>query len=65
MLQCKRCNKEFDKYESLRKHTSRIHKISSQDFFIETYLNGIHPTCKCGCGKITSWKGNKFCNYIQ
>ena len=60
MFQCKRCKKDFDKYESLRKHSSRIHKISSELFYREFYLNGKEPEpvyCKCGCGNITTYKG--------
>jgi very-short-patch-repair endonuclease len=60
MFQCKRCKKDFAKYESLRKHTSRIHKISSEQFYKEFYLNGKEPKpvyCKCSCGNITTYKG--------
>ena len=60
---CKLCQKKFDNYDSLRKHMSRVHKISSSDFYVEFYLNGIRPTCKCGCSKETSWTGHGFRDY--
>jgi hypothetical protein len=60
---CKRCNKEFDNYVSLRKHSSRVHKIKSSDFYVEFYLNGEHPTCKCGCGEQTTWFNGEFREY--
>ena len=60
---CKRCNKEFDNYVSLRKHSSRIHKIKSSDFYVEFYLNGKHPTCKCGCGENVTWFNGEFKEY--
>lgn len=60
---CKRCNKEFDNYDSLRRHSSRIHKIKSSDFYVEFYLNGNHPKCKCGCGEQTTWFNGEFREY--
>ncbi len=52
---CNRCEKEFDKYESLSKHVGRIHKIHSIDFLVEYKLNGEWPRCKCGCGEKVKW----------
>lgn len=64
---CKRCGKEYDNYDSLRKHTSRIHKISSEEFYLEFILNNKKPLCKCGCGEPTKWNkyGEGFRNYIK
>jgi len=65
--ECRRCEREFNNYESLRKHTSRIHKIKSEDFYVEFKLKGNKPTCKCGCGEETNWNryGEGFNNYIK
>ena len=60
---CKQCSKEFNNYNSLRKHASRIHKIKSQDFYVEFYLGGEYPMCKCGCGENTNWIGHGFREY--
>jgi hypothetical protein len=61
MQQCKVCEKEFETLDKLRRHNSRVHKISSQEFYDEYILNGEIPKCKCGCGEtptfITFTKG--------
>ena len=54
-FKCKRCDKEFGRYSSLRSHTSRIHKIKSDEFYVEFYLDGKWPVCGCGCGGKTKW----------
>lgn len=66
MFDCNRCERKFDNYESLRRHVGRIHKINSHDFFVEFKLNGIYPTCKCGCNQKTKWnvRTYDFCNFI-
>ena len=65
MVKCKRCRKIFSEYSPLRQHTSRVHKIRSQDFYVEWYLKGKYPTCKCGCGERTSWAYNGFNKWIR
>jgi len=60
---CKRCSKEFDNYDSLRRHNGRIHKIKSKDFYVEFYLGGDYPKCKCGCGEIVNWFNGEFKEY--
>lgn len=64
---CSRCQKEFDNYQSLRKHVGRIHKISSIDFFVEFNLNGEWPRCKCGCGEKVKWdaQNKKFRDLVH
>jgi hypothetical protein len=53
--QCRKCSKSFNSYGSLRKHTSKIHKIQSQQFYVDFYLGGVWPKCKCGCGQKVKW----------
>ena len=55
MHKCKICSTEFETLDKLRRHNSRVHKISSQETYNEFILNGIIPTCKCGCGEITNF----------
>lgn len=64
---CNRCEKEFDKYESLSKHVGRIHKIHSIDFLVEYKLNGEWPKCKCDCGQKVKWSYElkSFRDYCQ
>jgi hypothetical protein len=63
MFKCEEHNKEFNCYDSLRKHYSRVHKVNSVDFYIKYNLNGIQSLCKCGCGQITTWNGHGFRDY--
>ena len=60
IFKCKRCDKNHASYDRLRRHTSKIHKIKSSDFYIEYYLNGVRPTCKCGCGESPKFTGHGF-----
>jgi hypothetical protein len=53
---CKLCvGQDFGCYESLRRHSSRVHKIKSQQFYVDFYLKGEWPKCACGCGKKVKW----------
>lgn len=70
MYICKQCNCNFQKYESLRKHCGKTHKIHTSQTCIDYLLGGVHPICACGCGQPTKWhrknKGhNKFNPYIN
>lgn len=60
---CKSCDRKFDAYDNLRKHMCRTHGIKSEDFFVIYYLNGIKPTCKCGCKETTKFNGHGFSEY--
>lgn len=55
MQQCKQCKQEFETLDKLRRHSSRVHKISSQETYNEYVLNNNIPTCKCGCGEISNF----------
>lgn len=48
---CKVCNKEFNGINSILRHSSLTHKISSDTVYVEYLLNGIRPKCECGCGE--------------
>ena len=64
MYKCE-CSRVFESYDSLRRHNSRTHNIKSQDFYVQFYLNGEYPTCKCGCGEKANWIGHGFREYRQ
>jgi hypothetical protein len=55
MYKCLKCEKSFEKYSSLSKHVSRQHKIVFDQFYVDYNLNGVWPTCKCGCGQKLKW----------
>lgn len=67
MKKCTRCGKEFENYDQLRRHVGRLHKVDSRAFYVEHYLNGVWPTCKCGCGEKVKWdaENKKFRDYAQ
>ena len=55
MFECRICNQQFNSIDGLRRHSSRIHKISSQNLYNDIILEGNIPTCKCGCGETPSF----------
>jgi very-short-patch-repair endonuclease len=59
MFKCPRCPKEFNSYLSLASHTSSAYNLKGEDLYRE--LNNITdvPTCGCGCGQKTKWRGAK------
>jgi very-short-patch-repair endonuclease len=68
MFQCTRCEKTFNEYDQLRRHTGRIHKIHTSELYVETYLNGEWPLCKCGCGERVKWRPEQpthFMTYVM
>jgi hypothetical protein len=50
---CKHCQKELKSLDALRIHSSKVHKLSSQQIYDEYFLNGDRPKCKCGCREST------------
>jgi len=54
-IDCQYCGKEFKSLNSLRIHTSKLHKKSSEQVYIDMFCDGKHPTCKCGCGQSTKF----------
>jgi len=55
MIKCKYCDNEFEKLDALRRHSSRIHKIGTQQLYNEIVLHNVIPLCKCGCGETPSF----------
>lgn len=66
-FKCTRCTNTYYNYESLRRHSVIVHKVKSETFYIEYYLNNIRPTCKCGCNETTRFRGGTlgFADYKQ
>ncbi len=60
-FKCKSCPKEYITLISLAKHNTRIHQISYHQFYVDYCLDGVWPTCSCGCGeKIDSLFSYKY-----
>lgn len=53
MYTCKHCQKELKSLDALRVHSSKIHKLTSQEVYNQYFLDGERPKCKCGCGEDT------------
>lgn len=49
---CKGCNKVYETLKGLSNHRFQKHKIKPQDTYDEYVLNGVKPTCNCGCGVV-------------
>jgi very-short-patch-repair endonuclease len=49
MVKCKECNREFESLDSLRRHNNQKHNINAEQTYVDYVLNGVKPTCKCGC----------------
>jgi very-short-patch-repair endonuclease len=62
---CKICNKSFKTVESLKRHMRKLHEMSKEDFYVDFYLNGVYPTCKCGCGERTTYNNHGFAEWKQ
>lgn len=67
MVVCKECNKEFESLDSLRCHRTQKHKINAEQTYVDYMLDGIKPTCKCGCVEKPKYLGidTGFREYIR
>jgi very-short-patch-repair endonuclease len=57
MINCKECNREFESLDSLRRHRTQKHGVNAEQTYIDYVLDGIKPTCKCGCGEKPKYLG--------
>lgn len=57
------CQKDHEKYKDLVSHIKKIHKINDDEYHVKFYMNGIWPTCKCGCGEKVNWYYGNFRKY--
>lgn len=48
---CKECDEKFDTEHKLGLHLKYTHKMTRHEYILKYELNGIYPTCKCGCGQ--------------
>lgn len=56
--QCKICNKEFTNPTDFHRHL-KGHSIKVDAYLLKYELDGINPTCKCGCGSPTNFDAKK------
>jgi very-short-patch-repair endonuclease len=57
MVKCKKCEREFETLDSLRRHNKQKHGVDAEKTYIEYVLEGVEPTCKCGCGEKPKYLG--------
>jgi len=57
---CLECGFRVLSNRGLGVHLQFVHKVSSEKYVVKHEYNGIHPTCKCGCGKETRFTGSKY-----
>lgn len=64
---CKICNQKLTNPQGLSAHCRLKHKMKAEDVYVEYFLNGIPPTCKCGCGEKPKYLGiyEGFREYIH
>lgn len=64
---CKICNHELTNPQGLSAHCRLKHKMTAENVYIEYFLNGVSPTCKCGCGGRPNYLGiyKGFVKYIH
>lgn len=55
MFNCPNCDYQNKSLNSLRIHASKRHQTSSESLYLSVVLNGIRPTCECGCGSHTKF----------
>jgi len=56
MFRCPRCNKKFDSYNGLARHTAKSYGLKGEQLYREYHGITEIATCKCGCGKSTKWR---------
>ena len=63
-IKCKICNQSLNSNQHLMYHISISHpEITKSEYIIKHELNGITPTCKCGCGaEVTILENGKNCD---
>jgi len=57
MVKCKKCEREFETLDSLRRHNKQKHGVDAEKTYIEYVLEGVEPICKCGCGEKPKYLG--------
>jgi hypothetical protein len=46
-------------------HISQTHNISVEDYILKYEFNGVHPTCKCGCGSPVTIRRYDVMDYVD
>lgn len=57
MHKCPKCSNSYESLNSLRIHAQKLHKLSSENLFLNLFLNGIKQLCACGCQENVKFNG--------
>ena len=52
---CSFCNVPFASNKQRNEHLLNEHNLTFEQYILKTLYNDVRPTCKCGCGKETSF----------
>lgn len=55
-ISCPYCNLKITNFDLFYDHLKIEHKKDPKKAYVESFLNGIIPTCECGCGQETVFK---------
>lgn len=65
MFKCNYCNKEYDTFNGLAKHSAKAHNVSGMELYMLTHNMTEIPKCKCGCNREVNFQLGKFGEYLQ
>ena len=55
MFTCQKCDLSYEDLNQLKKHSSKIHNLSTEDVYVFAIHANIKPVCACGCGSLTKF----------
>lgn len=65
-IKCNECqNLVANSNNVLSRHVKKYHNMLWVEYIVKYEYQGIHPKCKCGCGKDLIWHKGGFPNYIS
>jgi len=62
---CKVCGKDHNSVGAFTQHIQSEHGITKSDYTIKYLLDGVIPTCACGCGKSLKVNGYEVNEYVR
>lgn len=65
MLKCYECSFEAENAKGLSYHIRVRHDKAYPDYLVEHEMNGVWPTCGCGCGQKVRFLCGKFCEHVR
>ncbi len=65
MLKCYECSFEAENAKGLSYHVRVRHNKAYPDYLVEHEMNGVWPTCSCGCEQKVRFLCGKFCARVK